>query len=66
MVVFTLTVHLFYLLVLGAAIRVMQRYNDVRSIPVLTILTTWMQTSTRRSAFYFFFFESLNFRHGDP
>jgi hypothetical protein len=38
-VVFTLTVHLFYLQVLGAAIRVMQRYDDVRRLPVLTILT---------------------------
>jgi len=39
MVVFTLTIHLFYLLVLGAVIRVMQLYNDVRSLAVLRILT---------------------------
>jgi hypothetical protein len=38
-VVLTLTVHLFYLLVLGAVIRVMLGYNDVRRLPVLTILT---------------------------
>ena len=32
-VVFTLTAHLFYLLVPRAVIRVMQHYNDVRRLP---------------------------------
>ena len=57
MAVFTLTIHLSYLLALGAVIRIMQLYNYVRRIPVLTILppgAPWMQTYTRRSAFYFF------------
>jgi len=68
MVVFTLTVYLFYLLVLGAVIRVMQLY-DVPRLPVLTILTLGARLGCRLIPYvglFIFFFESLNFLHGDP